>query len=121
MNAHKGQLWVTSTGVLGEGCLFAMEIVVASVESPPEFVPPELEDSLVLTAQSFPFDLLHVLVVDDSPMNRKMLMLHLKGLGIVNITQACHGLEAVQAVEERLNVESDQKLFASSSWIALCL
>ena len=90
MNAHKGQLWVTSTGVLGEG----MEIVVASVESPPE-----LEDSFVLTAQSFPFDSLHVLVVDDSPMNRKMLMMHLKGLGIVNMTQACNGLEAVQAVE----------------------
>jgi CheY-like chemotaxis protein len=47
-------------------------------------------------------DSLHVLVVDDSPMNRKMLMMHLKGLGIVNLTQACNGLEAVQAVEGRM-------------------
>jgi CheY-like chemotaxis protein len=125
MSAHDGQLWVTSTGVPGEGCMFGMELKVASVQSPPDvnstFGPsvsdpycarqPSLEDMPVAVAPDFQFDLLHALVVDDSPMNRKMLMLQLKAIGITHVTQACNGLEAVQAVEERLNVESDQKLF----------
>jgi CheY-like chemotaxis protein len=130
MNAHGGQLWVTSTGVPGEGCMFGMEMKVASVQSPLEVnstVRPSVsdpycarqptldyatvEDMPVAVAPDFQFDLLHALVVDDSPMNRKMLMLQLKAIGLTHVTQACNGLEAVQAVEERLNVESDQKLF----------
>jgi CheY-like chemotaxis protein len=149
MTAHGGHLWVKSNGVSGEGCVFGMELQVASVHAVQETeplmpqiaqrpditstpnelsleLPPSLRldvsDSgsvaaprVVSTADANHYDLVHALVVDDSPMNRKMLMLHLKGFGIVHVTQACNGLEAVQAVEERLTdvVEEccDKKLF----------
>jgi CheY-like chemotaxis protein len=124
MTTHGGDLWVTSSGVPGEGCVFGMELKAQMNPESKDFS--EVSNSPRLTTTTTPtsgfsapplnqrldtmltrgdidvLDSLHVLVVDDSPMNRKMLMLHLKGLGIVNITQACNGLEAVQAVEGRM-------------------
>jgi CheY-like chemotaxis protein len=146
MSAHGGHLWVKSSGVAGEGCVFGMELQVANVRTVQETEPfmlqisqrpditsvrtneliEELPSSLrsgvsdsgfvaALGADENHYDLVHALVVDDSPMNRKMLMLHLKGFGIVHVTQACNGLEAVRAVEERLTdvVEEccDKRLF----------
>ena len=122
MNAHGGDLWVTSSGIPGEGCVFGMDLQVAYVDAPDEEAMPssnpiDSTDADVVTTSTFRadsssyYDMLHVLVVDDSPMNRKMLMLHLKGFGIENISQACDGFEAVQAVEKRMSGESDDKLF----------
>jgi CheY-like chemotaxis protein len=112
-------MWVTSSGVPGEGCVFGMDMnaqIINSIsdESHPIFETynsPRVATSTsgvvdissgTVASDNDVLDLLHVLVVDDSLMNRKMLMLHLKGLGIVNMTQACNGLEAVQAVERRM-------------------
>ena len=121
MNAHGGDLWVKSSGVHGEGCLFGMDLQVAYMDT--------LDDVMYLsnemghveenrdTLQTIHDDsdsyygMMHVLVVDDSPMNRKMLMLQLRGFGIEHITHACNGLEAVEVVEKRMTGESHDKLF----------
>jgi CheY-like chemotaxis protein len=132
MTAHGGHLWVKSSGVAGEGCVFGMELQVASVHAfeqifssssatnePNVELPPSLSSGVsdsgtvavpgvVSTVDENHYDLVHALVVDDSPMNRKMLMLHLKEFGVVNVTQACNGLEAVRAVEERLTDVADE-------------
>ena len=57
------------------------------------------------------YDVMRVLVVDDSRMNRMMVVLHLKEFGIEDISQACNGLEAVHAVEARMIGEHDDKPF----------
>jgi two-component system, sensor histidine kinase len=153
MNAHGGQLCVTSSGIPGEGCIFGMELKVNTVTliAPQMLQSTSLDASETITGsretvavtvssghhvslgtsrslspslstdekseekseekEESPYDLVHALVVDDSPMNRKMLMMHLKGFGIRNVSQACNGLEGVQAVEERMGNDSVDKLF----------
>jgi hypothetical protein len=127
MNAHDGQLWVTSSGIPGEGCVFGMELKVNAIvpsEIPPTGRSEPIETAVSIlpsTSQSIqeekeekeenPYELVHALVVDDSPMNRKMLMLHLHSCGVRNVSQACNGLEAVQAVIERINGNCDKTLF----------
>jgi CheY-like chemotaxis protein len=130
MNAHDGQLWVTSSGIPGEGCIFGMELKVHAIV--PSEIPPTGRSELIETAdrtgrsvsilpstrqsiqeekEDNPYELVHALVVDDSPMNRKMLMLHLQSCGVRNVSQACNGLEAVQAVTECMDDNCDKKLF----------
>jgi CheY-like chemotaxis protein len=48
------------------------------------------------------FSTVQALVVDDSERNRWRLMRRLHRLGVAHLTQACNGLEAVQAVERRM-------------------
>ena len=125
MNAHDGDLWVKSSGIPGEGAVFGMALDVAHMSASPDeavvggnrgdgvntmtLSAPTIE-AVSVEADSY-YDLLHIMVVDDSPMNRRMLMLHLNGFGIKQILQASNGLEAVEAVERRMSGESDDKVF----------
>jgi two-component system, sensor histidine kinase len=128
MNAHDGQLWVTSSGIPGEGCVFGIELKVNAIvpsEIPPTGRSESIETAVSILPSTFqsiqeekeekeenPYELVHALVVDDSPMNRKMLMLHLQSCGVRNVSQTCNGLEAVHAVIERIDDGNyDKKLF----------
>ena len=122
MNAHGGDLWVTSSGVPGEGCVFGMDLQVAYMDAPNEEAKSSSKhtdygDTRIVTSNitrvdsCYCCDMARVLVVDDSPMNRKMMVMHIKEFGIEDVSQACNGLEAVQAVEKRMSDESDDKIF----------
>jgi CheY-like chemotaxis protein len=117
MTAHNGHIWVRSSGVPGEGCVFGMELDIS------EFLPdkesvcvqpvPKAKDEpqrsnsthILIGAETIElpvYSTVEALVVDDTVSNRKMLMRHLKHYGVAHMTQACNGLEAVQAVERRM-------------------
>jgi CheY-like chemotaxis protein len=119
MTAHGGSLWVQSSGVPGEGCVFGMELGVSSVAL--STLRSEQKNDGILSSHrrsgecaTSPLaiaDMVYALVVDDSTLNRKMFARHLQSLGVMNITQACNGLEAVQAVQQRLAPNSEERLF----------
>lgn len=120
MNAHDGHIWVQSSGVQGEGCVFGMTLAISDIAPTSDLLTIAdhsgtfeantiLIDVPQLTQNQY--DLVHALVVDDSLLNRKMLGKHLNDFGIQNIVFAENGLEAVQAVEARMNPESEHRLF----------
>jgi CheY-like chemotaxis protein len=122
MTAHNGELWAKSSGVPGEGCVFGLDLKIASLEawmdtplnshSTIESLDTPLHVQTMSThEQNLHLSDMHALVVDDSSVTRKLFTLHLRELGIVNVTQACNGMEAVRAVEERLQEDSEEALF----------
>jgi hypothetical protein len=111
MNAHGGTIDVRSTGVAGQGCVFWVEAKICKMieRKPSVAVDNEtIVDSVTSVTEILPFDKgeqlrgMMVLVVDDSPLNRKMLVGHLKKSGVSLIEQAGNGLEAAEMVEGRM-------------------
>jgi CheY-like chemotaxis protein len=125
MTAHNGHIWVRSTGVPGEGCVFGMELAISALLLPNtsqtdinNFDMPGSQNTTLDANDLVHNDIfcglthsMHTLIVDDAPTNRKMLMRHLTRLGITHVSQACNGLEAVQAVQERLQDDCDKPMF----------
>lgn len=119
IQAHKGKIWVRSTGVPGEGCVFGVDIDIAGTVDSLSAVTRQSISSFsrythLSSSQLSIADMsdIHALVVDDSRVTRKLFSNHLKAFGVVNIQQASDGLEAVRAVDDRMiSKQTDTKPF----------
>ena len=100
LEQHGGSLKADSEGI-GHGTVFTMTIPLYYVPDPPELEPVGKPQ---LTRRQYPLDKmssLNLLVVDDSPMNRKMLTRLLQNQGHV-CSQAEDGIAAVEAVKQAM-------------------
>ena len=59
----------------------------------------------------------HILVVDDSPVNRKVLTAFLKKAGIVRIDEACDGVEALAALDSAVKAGAPYDFVLSDFWM----
>jgi PleD family two-component response regulator len=120
MNAHGGTIDVRSTGVAGQGCVFWVEVKICKMidrnRCADRITDSEtIKDSGSSMTEVLPFDKgeqlrgMMVLVVDDSPLNRKMLVGHLKKSGVSLIEQASNGLEAAEMVEGRMTQDATKQ------------
>ena len=87
-----GELYVESEP--GRGSTFTARIPGVEVSDAPALPPPEPRPSFALANRPG-----HVLVVDDSPVNRAVLTAFLKRAGIPEIDQAGDGAEALAALD----------------------
>ena len=97
LEQHGGTLRADSEGI-GHGTVFTMTVPLYYVPDPPQ---PEQVSKQQLSRRHYPLDKmepLNLLVVDDSPMNRKMLTRLLQNQGHV-CSQAEDGIAAVEAVK----------------------
>lgn len=106
-----GELLVEST--LGQGSTFTARISgIVSHDGPPA---PEASPAPVATVpQSLPA---HVLVVDDSPVNRTVLSAFLKRAGVPHIEQACDGAEALAALDAAYQSGHPYDFVFSDCWM----
>jgi len=59
----------------------------------------------------------HVLVVDDSPVNRSVLIAHLKKSGVVSIDSACDGEEALAELDQAAKAGNPHDFVFSDFWM----
>ena len=105
-----GKLVVESE--LGKGSTFRIRIpgVVAHVEEPKSVTAPNPAAGLTKTAQ-------HVLVVDDSPVNRSVLKAFLTRAGVGSVDEAGDGLEALTKLEAAWKAGQPHDFVFSDFWM----
>ena len=118
MDLHKGKVWVTSAGE-GKGSTFTLELPVY-YDGPLDIGEQECRSLLVADfhkAEMFDVELndalssnnqcdlrtLNVLIVDDAPLNRKMVIRLISG-SFANLSEAVDGYDAVQKVRESMQL-----------------
>ena len=97
---------------LGKGSTFKARIpgIVVGKEKPVSAAVPKLDATL----KDLPK---HVLVVDDSPVNRKVLTALLKKAGVVSIGQACDGEEAFSELDSAMKTGNPYDFVFSDYWM----
>ena len=110
VEAMGGEFVVTSE--LGKGSTFTARIpgVAAAGETPQPVAAPEP----VATLKNLPK---HVLVVDDSPVNRSVLTAFLKRAGVGSITHACDGAEAFAELDSAIVARRPCDFVFSDFWM----
>ena len=114
----------------GKGSTFRIRIpgvaAVAPTLNPQHLSPiyhlsPTPQPSTLIPDAPEPADVLktpeRVLVVDDSPVNRKVLAAHLKRAGVVSIGQACDGGEALAELESAMKAGNPYDLVLTDFWM----
>jgi len=104
-----GDLVVESS--LGVGSTF--RVIIPGVVSG-ELVEPQVQSKPDVAPKKLPT---HVLVVDDSPVNRSVLKAFLKKAGVVSIDQACDGYEALAALEAAAKASDPYDIVFSDLWM----
>ena len=105
-----GELVVESE--LGKGSTFKVRI--PGVETSDEKVTPVAESKSIADLNNVPK---HVLVVDDSPVNRSVLTAFLKRAGIVSIDHACDGEEALAELDSAMRAGKPYDFVFSDFWM----
>ena len=105
-----GELVVESE--LGKGSTFKVRI--PGVETSDEKVTPVAEPKSIADLNNVPK---HVLVVDDSPVNRSVLTAFLKRAGIVSIDHACDGEEALAELDSAMRAGKPYDFVFSDFWM----
>ena len=105
-----GELVVESE--LGKGSTFKVRI--PGVETSDEKVTPVAESKSIADLNNVPK---HVLVVDDSPVNRSVLTAFLKRAGIVSIDHACDGEEALAELDSAMRAGKPYDFVFSEFWM----
>ena len=59
----------------------------------------------------------HLLVVDDSPVNRAVMTAHLKKAGILAVSQACDGEEALAELDSAMKAGNPYDFVFSDFWM----
>ena len=111
VKAMGGNLIVESD--LGKGSTFRIRIpgVAASVEKAVPIAEPK---PIAAAKKKLPK---HVLVVDDSPVNRSVLSAFLKKAGVTSIHQACDGKEALAELDSALQAGTPHDFVFSDFWM----
>ena len=106
--AMGGRLIVESE--LGKGSTFRVRIPgIATSEAKPS-----AEPKPVVELKKLPK---HVLVVDDSPVNRKVLTAFLKKVGIAAVDHACDGAEALAKVDSAMKDGQEYDFIFTDFWM----
>jgi signal transduction histidine kinase len=105
-----GELFVESE--LGKGSTF--KVCVPGVAASGEKARPEVASKRPLGPKNLPK---HVLIVDDSPVNRSVLTAFTKRAGIDSIGHACDGVEALSELESAAKSDSPYDFVVSDFWM----
>ena len=114
VEAMGGKLLVESE--LGKGSTFKICIprVVIYKEAMANYAEPVQEQEPDGAATSLPK---HVLVVDDSAVNRSVLTVHLKRAGVTSIKHACDGVEALAEIDSAMKAGKPFDFVFSDLWM----
>ena len=105
-----GELVVESE--LGKGSTFSAHI--PGVEQSEEKTKSTGVSNDLLTKSALPN---HVLIVDDSPVNRAVLEALLAHIGVSSVDEACDGVEALSALESSLKSDTPYDFVFSDLWM----
>ncbi len=105
-----GELAVESE--IGKGSTFKVRI--PGVETSDEKITPVAEPKPIADLTNVPK---HVLVVDDSPVNRSVLTAFMKRAGIVSIDHACDGEEALAELDSAMKAGKPYDFVFSDFWM----
>ena len=115
IEAMGGELVVESE--LGRGSTFKLRIPMVKVVDATNANASESGNQSVKQSNRQPICTLHVLVVDDSPVNRSVLTAHLKREGVGLIDCACDGAEALAKLETAVKEGNPHDFVFSDFWM----